>query len=210
MKIEPFENYAREYDQWFDKYPAVFQSEVEAIRSMIPLGETRGIEVGLGTGRFARELGIKEGIEPAAAMREIAQDRGIEVMDAFAENLPYKDMYFDFVLMISNICYFKNIEAAFREGHRVLKKNGVLIVGMIDKESAIGKEYEDNRARSTFYKQANFYNVEKVKTLFTQFGFRKLEIIQTLFHDLQSITRIELAEPGYGRGSFVVLKGYKK
>ena len=35
-KIEPFDKYVLEYDQWFERHPAVFKSEVEALREMMP------------------------------------------------------------------------------------------------------------------------------------------------------------------------------
>lgn len=90
-----FDRNAEAYDEWFDRHPYAFQSEVEALRECLPEGDSHGIEIGLGTGRFARELGIKEGIEPSFAMRRIAVNRGIEVMDAVAERLPYKALHFD-------------------------------------------------------------------------------------------------------------------
>src|SRR5687767_5053332 len=100
IKALPINEHVAEYEEWFEKYPFVFQSEVEAIRDLLPTGNNiSGIEVALGTGRFSKELGIKEGIEPAPNMRALALKRGIEVLPADAENLPYKDMRFDFVLM---------------------------------------------------------------------------------------------------------------
>ena len=103
LKIAPFENYAEDYDSWFQKYPYVFESEVAALRDALPLGDSRGLEIGLGTGRFSQALGLKEGVEPSLAMRKMALSRGIDVMDAVAENLPFKDLRFDFVLMVRTV-----------------------------------------------------------------------------------------------------------
>ena len=89
IRTLPFDEHVAEYEEWFGKYPFVFQSEVEAIRDLLPEGDSiTGIEVALGTGRFAKELGIKEGIEPSPAMRALALKRGIEVLSAEAEHLP--------------------------------------------------------------------------------------------------------------------------
>lgn len=210
LKTKPFETHALEYDQWFNKYPYVFESEVAALRAALPYGDIYGIEVGLGTGRFSNALGIKEGVEPAAAMREIAMARGIDVFDATAEHLPYKDLRFDFVLMTSCINYFNKLDPAFREANRVLKKNGTLIVGVIDKNSTIGKSYEIKRPESIFYKQAIFYPVEKVAQEIHKAGFNKMEYTQTLFEGLENIKKFEPARPGYGDGSFVVINAIKK
>src|SRR5581483_11525189 len=105
LKTAPFETNAEEYDAWFDKFPEVFASEVGILRAALPEGDIQGIEVGMGTGRFAEALSIKEGVEPAEEMRKIAYNRVIDVRDANAEQLPYKDLRFDFVLTTA-ISYF--------------------------------------------------------------------------------------------------------
>lgn len=210
LKISPFEKYADEYDAWYDKYSAVFISETEALRAMLPPGNSHGIEVGLGTGRFSVALGIKEGVEPAAAMRAIAQERGIEVMNAKAENLPYKDMHFDFVLMASCVTYLADIKKAFNEANRVLKKDGSIIVGVIDKNGKIGQLYESRRNSGKFNKYAVFYTIEKITDELKDAGFGKMEFLQTLFKNLDEIKDPEFAKSGYGEGSYVVIKAVKR
>lgn len=207
--IEIFEKNAEDYDSWYEKYPLVFKSEVEAIKEMLPSGNIRGIEVGLGTGRFCKAMGIKEGIEPSFSMRRIAYKRGIEVIDAVAEKLPYKDLQFDFVLMVNCISYFHQLQPAFKESHRVLKKGGFFIVSFIEKNSIIGKSYEARRQISTFYKQATFYTVEKVTQELKNAGFRAFEYNQTLFQNLDEIKIFEPAEKGFDKGSFITIKAIK-
>ena len=70
VQVEKFNKYVDEYEQWYEVYPEVYQSEIIAIEEQLrKLPENiRGIEVGLGTGRFAQPLGIKEGIEPSEEM----------------------------------------------------------------------------------------------------------------------------------------------
>jgi len=207
----PFDEHVAEYESWFDSYPYVFQSEVEALREMLPEGdELTGIEVGLGTGRFSKALSIKEGVEPSVPMRELAIKRGIEIMDGLAEELPYGDLRFDFVLMAFCISYFDELQMPFKEAFRVLKHDGRLVIGFLDKNSLIGKEYEERKTDSIFYKHANFYSLEKVQHELREAGFRHFEIIQTLFHPLEEITELEHAKPGHGEGSFIVIGAFKK
>ena len=73
-KTEPFEKYTDQYENWFEKNRYVYQSEINAIREILPDFES-GIEIGIGSGRFAEPLGIKLGIEPTYEMRKIAQSR---------------------------------------------------------------------------------------------------------------------------------------
>jgi hypothetical protein len=55
--IEIFEKHAQEYDEWFDKNKPVYESEILALKDLIPR-EGTGLEIGVGTGRFATLLGI--------------------------------------------------------------------------------------------------------------------------------------------------------
>lgn len=206
-----FDDHVAEYEAWFDEYPWVFKSEVEALREMLPEGEAlKGIEVGVGTGRFSQALGIKEGVDPSAAMRSLAVDRGIEIMDGVAEALPYADHRFDFVLMNFCISYFDDLQAAFREAYRVLKGDGVLIVGFLDKDSILGRQYQEHKAESTFYRHANFYSVEKVVSELNRAGFRHTTTRQTLFGTLEDINDFQPSKPGHGEGSYVVVRATKK
>jgi ubiquinone/menaquinone biosynthesis C-methylase UbiE len=206
-----FDDHVEEYEEWFDHYPSVFQSEVEALREVIPQGDKlTGIEVGLGTGRFSQALGIKEGIEPSVKMRERAIDRGIEIIDGTADHLPYGDYRFDFVLMNFMICYLDDLHASFKEAHRVLKKDGIFVVGFIDGDSIIGQQYEKNKDESTFYKTARFYNVSKVLSELGKAGFKHAIIRQTLFNNLDEIRTVQPSKSGYGDGSFVVVGAMKQ
>ena len=211
IKINPFDSHVREYEAWYEEYREVYESEIYAIREQLAkLPENiRGIEVGVGTGRFSKPLGIKEGIEPSEAMAEKARKRGIEIMPGMAEQLPYADLQFDFVLFVT-ICHFRSLKAAVDEAYRVLKPKGALIIGFLDKEQLIARDYILRRERSAFYANANFYSVNQVASLVSKTGFKELEYNQTLFGSLDDIKEVQLPKPGFGEGSFVVLKATKK
>jgi SAM-dependent methyltransferase len=207
----PFNSHVEEYEAWFERYPFVFQSEVLAIRELIPNGENlRGLEVGTGTGRFADALGIAEAIEPADNMRMKAIERGINVRDAEAEHLPFADKSFDYVVMAFCISYFKSIQFAFEEAYRVLKPGGPLIVGFLDKDSLVGKEYEARKQFSVFYKDATFYSPERIINELKHAGFTSLLFKQTLFRPIEEIKEPEIPKPGFGEGSFVIIKAQMK
>ena len=210
-QINIFNENVAAYETWYEKYPEVYRSEVAALKEQfLKLPENiKGIEVGIGTGRFAQELGIKEGVEPANEMAAIALKRGIEVVNGTAENLPIRDMYFDFVLFVT-ICHLNNVKSAFKEANRILKPKGSIIIGFIDKDQKIGKAYEENRMRSTFFRYANFYSAVQVTKLLKESGFKDFEYNQTLFGGLDEIKEVQLPKQGFGQGSFVVVKAVKK
>jgi SAM-dependent methyltransferase len=210
IQSDIFNSHVEEYEAWYEKHNAAYLSEVAAIKQQFQkLPENlRGIEVGLGTGRFAEPLGIKEGIEPAMEMAKIAMNRNIEIMRGVAEHLPYAALQFDFVLFVT-ICHLDNAREAFAEAHRVLKNGGSIIVGFLDKDQSVAKQYEDKRGRSTFFKQAIFYGVDRVEELLKVAGFRNFEYNQTLFGKLKQIKEVQAPKQGYGEGSFVVVKADK-
>src|SRR4030042_729611 len=116
-----FDKYALEYDRWFDENKEVYHSELLALKEVIPANK-KGLEVGVGTGRFAEPLGVEFGVEPSDAMALIALKRKIKVTKGFAEKIPFKDNSFDFVLFVTTICFLDDISKAFKEANRVLKE----------------------------------------------------------------------------------------
>ena len=82
--------------------------------------------------------------------------------------------------MVFCISYFENLHEAFKEAYRVLKDEGVLIVGFIDKNSTIGEFYESRKPESVFYKHANFYSVDRVTEELKKVGFKGLTYSQGL------------------------------
>ncbi|MBA4746569.1 MAG: methyltransferase domain-containing protein [Muricauda sp.] len=207
---EVFDEHVSQYEQWYEDHPEVYQSEILALQEQfLELPQNiRGIEVGLGTGRFSEPLGIKEGIEPSVEMAKKAFDRGVEVMKGKAEHLPYAAMQFDFVLFVT-ICYFKNLKKALSEAYRVLKSDGAMIIGFLDRDQSVAKAYMNKRDRSNFYKTATFHSVDQVEQLLKNVGFRNLVYNQTLFGDLEDIEEVQIPKNGYGTGSFVTVKAVK-
>lgn len=200
-----FDIYAQAYDAWFEKHPGIFQSELLALKKMIPADKT-GIEIGTGTGRFAQQLKINTGTEPSSSMARLAIARGIVVINARAESLPLFDHSFDFAVMITTDCFLENISASFTEIYRIIKRNGNFIAGMINKESWLGKKYESIKPTSPWYKHAHFHSVPEICDLLYQAGFSGFDFSQTLTIDTEEI---QLPQPGYDTGGFVVIKATK-
>ena len=207
-KIEAFEKHTSEYEAWFENYRFVYESEVRAIKEQLPK-KGEGVEVGVGSGRFAVPLGIRLGVDPSGKMRELARNRGVVAIDGVAERLPFDDCRFHFVLMVTTICFFYDIKAAFNEAFRVLKPGGNLIIGFIDKDSPVGMLYKQHKSESVFYKVATFYSVDEVTSNLKETGFKSLKFTQTIFYRLSEIKNLEPIKNGYGEGSFVVANAFK-
>jgi ubiquinone/menaquinone biosynthesis C-methylase UbiE len=207
-KIKVFDENLKEYEEWFIDNKFVYQSELRAIEKALPKNKT-GIEIGIGSGLFAEPLGIEEGVEPSSKMRQKARERDLKVIDAVAENLPYPDGSKDFALMVTTICFVDDIYKSFQEANRVLKQNGHLIIGFVDKNSPVGKFYIKHRNESLFYQDAIFFGTEEVYKLLKKTGFEIEETYQTVFGKLAEIKQIQETLESYGKGSFVVIKAKK-
>jgi ubiquinone/menaquinone biosynthesis C-methylase UbiE len=207
-KVEPFEKYASQYEEWFEKNKFAYESELRAIKEQLPESKN-GIEIGVGSGRFAGPLGIRLGLDPSKEMRKIAQKKGIEVIDGVAEAIPFGDSEFDFVLMVTTLCFLDDIESALKEIHRVLKSGGSFILGFINANSPMGRLYQQKKNDNVFYRGATFYSVEEVVACLKKAGFKDFDFKQTLFRTLTDIRDIETVKEGYGEGSFVVVKATK-
>jgi ubiquinone/menaquinone biosynthesis C-methylase UbiE len=209
FETDPYQNNAKQYDEWFEKNQWVYAAELRAIRSFVPTTQF-GIEVGVGTGRFAASLGIKIGVEPSRSMGELAQKRGIMVVGGVAEKLPFKDSVIEFVLMVTTICFVNDIYKTFKESFRVLSESGTIIIGMLDCNSPLGQRYLKQKHDTLFYKQATFYSVDEILNIMRQTGFYDFDFRQTIFQDISEITENEIVKAGYGEGLFVVIRGKRK
>jgi len=206
-RIESFEKYSKEYDEWFIKNQDIYLAELNAIKRLVPSGKF-GVEIGVGSGRFALPLKIKVGVEPSKKMAEILRKRGIQVYKAVAEQLPFNDKTFDFILMVTTICFVDDLVKSFKEAYRVLKTDGFIIVGFVDKESELGKQYQLKKEESKFYRNATFYSVKETIALLRENDFTDVVIKQTVFPNQTG--RIDSVEDGYGKGSFVIIKAIKQ
>lgn len=204
--ISAFDKSTLEYDNWFEEHSNLYQSEILALKEAIPVHK-KGVEIGSGTGRFSLPFKINIGVEPSSNMSELAMQKGMTIINAIAEKLPFHNHSFEFALMVTTVCFLSDIPKAFSEIHRILKPHGEIILAIIDKNSELGIKYEKEKSENKFYKDAHFHSTQEITEL----------LIQTNFHDLsywQTITKsnaneIEQPTQGFGKGSFVVIKAIK-
>ena len=201
-----FDRYYKKYDAWYDRNRFAYLSELEAVKKALPR-RGKGLEIGIGTGRFAHALGISTGIDPSKNMIQIAERRGIDVRLGSGERIPFKNAAFDYAAIIITICFVKDPGRVLKEARRVLKKNGRIIMGIIDKDSFLGEFYQQKK--SIFYKEANFFNVREITDLLKNTGFSEFSYYQTLYKLPAEIKSLQRPRKGFGQGGFVVISGEK-
>jgi len=208
-KTEPFEEHTAKYEHWFERNRFAYESELLAVRSLLP-ENGRGVEIGVGSGRFAAQLGVQYGVEPSEKMREIALRRGIGAVAGIAEKLPYEDSSYHYALMVTTICFLDDVGKALKETWRVIIPGGCILIGFVDRESELGRFYLEHRKENVFYREAVFFSVDEIVDHLRNAGFCDFSFVQTIFKNLDELKSIEPVKEGYGEGSFVVVKGVKK
>lgn len=210
--MEPFYEYWADYDRWFDKHRELYLSELAALE-LASRGVPRPwLEVGVGNGRFAEPLGVDVGVDPAEPMLRTAASRGLEVVGAVGEGLPFRDGSFGGVFLIVTLCFLENPLLALSEAFRVLKSGGRLVLGFIPLDSPWGQLYSELAKRGhRFYSYARLYRVEEVEELVRATGFKPELYVSTLRRSRPGAAEV-LEEPSLGvweGAGFVVLRALK-
>jgi len=106
--------------------------------------------------------------------------------------------------MVPPICFLSDTPKAFSEVHRILIPKGVILLGVIDKNTVLRKKYEMEKSENKFYRDAHFYSPQEIAELIKQAGFHHFSYLQTLTKS--KVIEIEQPQQGFGKGSFVVMK----
>ncbi|OPL18772.1 MAG: methyltransferase type 11 [Candidatus Aegiribacteria sp. MLS_C] len=193
------------YEAWFEEHRSLYLAELAAIRRLMPSTPVRGLEVGVGSGRFAGPLGIGIGVEPCGEMALLARQRGVTVLIGTAEDLPFPGACFDVILMVTTICFVDDIRRTFEEAFRVLAPQGCVIVGFVDPDSDLGRKYMAERNSSVFYREATFFSPMEVDGCLKETGFTDPAFVQTLVPEEPEGSVLR----GFGRGGFVAVRGIR-
>ncbi|MFD1586288.1 class I SAM-dependent methyltransferase [Halorientalis brevis] len=204
--IDPFERHTDRYDRWFESHRAAFESELAAVRSLLPGDESvSAVEIGVGSGQFAAPLDVDLGVDPSPAMLARARDRGIVPVRGVAEALPLRADSVAVALLVTTVCFVDDLDAALAEARRVLRPDGRLVIGFVDRDSRLGEQYQEKQSSNPFYRDATFLGVGELRDALLAAGFGDLTFAQTLFTDPTELDGTDRVESGWGNGSFVVV-----
>lgn len=201
-----FDVEVKEYEEWFRINDQLLNSELEAIRPLLP-ASGKGIEIGVGTGIFASQLGIGFGVEPSEKMATEAIKKGIQVMIGTAEELPVEDESYQFALMVTVDCFLHDVPKAFSEVRRILIDQGIFIIAFLNRATPLGELYHKNKHLNESYKNANFHTDQEISQWLENTGFEILERKQTIYSLANTPQQVK---DGFGEGVFAVIKARKK
>lgn len=232
MKV--YDQYAQEYDAWFLKSENVLYSEVRLVAKCLR-NSGKMLSVGCGSGLFEMilkndfDIEIKNGIEPASSMAEIARKRGMEVTVGAAEDDIFEQEQYDTVYFNGCPSYIDDLQKALDNAYKALKKGGKVAVFDVPKESAYAILYNLAKTLHTwdhpmlegikppaqypieFVEAAKWRTTDELVIFMKKSGFDGFEFYQTLTtHPLFSDDHIEEPSKGYDKGSYVAICAYKK
>lgn len=208
MLEDPFAGRAEKYDLWYEtKGRAAFATELRALRAVLVGLPHPWLEVGVGTGRFAQELGIPFGVDPSLGLLTLARGRGVAVGNGRGEALPFQSGVFGAALLLTTWAFLPNPAAVLAEIKRVLRRGGSLVNAYLDREGAWGRSYvEKGRAGHPLFRRVCFATIEEVRTETERAGFSVTGVVSSLFRAPGDPALPEEPAAGYVRGaSFVVV-----
>jgi SAM-dependent methyltransferase len=209
----PFDKLAREYDDWFDKEgKLIFADEVWAFEYLLPYLPEPWLEIGVGSGRFAKALGIETGIDPSTKLVELARKRGINAFLGRGEQELFEEASFGTVFLIVTLCFLDSPLDVLQEANRILRTDGKVVLGLVLKESSWGHFYQMKKAQGhRFYGHAKFYTFQEVVKLLNQAGFTVERVASTLFQRPGEVRHTEEPKLGYypDAGFSIMMAGKK-
>jgi len=195
----PFDDLATEYDAWFDgEGSLIFSIEMRAFKTLSPALPKPWLEIGAGSGRFARALGIETGIEPSIELVKMARRRGIKTVQGRGEQKLFDKGSFGTVFLIVTVCFLDSPLNVLKEANRILTPGGKIVLGLVLSESPWGRFYQQKKDEGhRFYKFANFYSHDEAVGLLEQAGFVTEKTISTLFQMPDEVKNVEEPRVGY-------------
>jgi SAM-dependent methyltransferase len=209
---DPFNELAAEYDAWFDgEGKLIFDIEVRAFQQILPFLPRPWIEIGVGSGRFARALGIDTGIEPSINLVKMARQRGITTFQGRGEQKTFEESSIGTVFLITTLCFLDSPLEVLKEAYRILKPEGKIVLGVVLIDNPWGQLYQQKKMEGHhFYKHATFYKCNEVSRLTIQAGFMGERIISALFQKPGEVKHLEEPLDGlYLDAGFVIVVAEK-
>jgi len=180
--VEVFKARALDYDAWYLKHPSLYESELLAAARLDCRG---GVEVGVGTGRFAAPLGLRAGVDPVREMLRLAP-RELDLVEGVGEMLPLRSRAFPCALLVVTLCFVQDPAAVLREAMRVAER---VVTCIVPRDSPWGRRYREAAARGhPFYAKARFYTVREVVEMA---GVAPSRVVATLSYGPEAAEAVE-------------------
>ncbi|MFB6489921.1 MAG: class I SAM-dependent methyltransferase [Thermoproteus sp. AZ2] len=169
-----FDEFAHRYDSWYKRHEGLYASELAAASL---LGCRGGVEIGVGTGKFAEPLGLRAGLDPSLGMLRLAP-KSLDLVLAVGEAAPFRDKAFPCALIVVTLCFADRPEELIREAARVAER---VVACIVPRDSPWGVKYRrEGEAGHVFYSRAKFLSAAEVVEMGRRAGLRLARISASL------------------------------
>lgn len=170
------------YDAWFDDPLGALLDRLEqrlVLRLARPRPDERALDVGTGTGHYARLLADRglavTGLDSSAAMLAVARAHvgsgDIAWQQGQAEALPFADGSFDLVLSVTALEFMADPQCALEEMMRVAAPGGRLVVATLNAAGPWGRLYaEQARAGLPPFRAARLWTAPRLAAALGRYG----------------------------------------
>jgi ubiquinone/menaquinone biosynthesis C-methylase UbiE len=151
------------------------------------------LDLGCGTGRHTiilKKRGARVwGLDLSPKMLEIAKTeiKGVDFKVGTVYNLPYRSNFFDIVVSGLVVEYFNDVDKAFKEIHRVLKKDGIFVFSITHPLLEISRHIKGRP--HTFRKFGNYFKEGRTYAHWPTFMANILYYHRTLQSWIRTIIR---------------------
>jgi ubiquinone/menaquinone biosynthesis C-methylase UbiE len=193
----PFDAAAATYDDWFKTPLGAFADQVERqaiFKLLAPQAGELILDVGCGTGRYARELARRGaraiGVDPSRGMLAVARaarasGRGPQTaaqpdqsyIRAAGEALPFRSAAFDGVVTVTTLEFATDPNALLSEAVRVSRAGGRVVVGVLSRRGSWAARRR--RSRSPLWANARFFTEDDLRAMLERYG--SVQIRRALF-----------------------------
>lgn len=186
--VDTFNNFVEHYEKWYEEPLGryVVQTETLALLHLLPK-KGLGIEVGCGTGVFAKEIMKRTDVEnvicldPAFCMLRRAQKKGLDCVNAIITPSPIRENSIDFAFMITVLEFLVDPLRDLLSIRNLLKEERPFVLMFINKESIWGRLYQELATKGEpILSLAKFYSLEDVLSLLKNAGYMVTELIGIL------------------------------
>jgi len=187
---------AEKFARYMKKYPDLYQNLADIVKKYATNAKPVIIDLGVGPGLLSQELhtqipnAIIIGVDPNKKMLTLAQQNAcfdtFEARLGSSENIPVEDGSADIVVSRFSLTYWKDPKKSFSEMFRVLKKDGCVILEVINKDFPIWRLFlikvhmlfnkagaDVTKYHVDVYKDA--YTIEQVERFFLDASFSVVE-----------------------------------
>ncbi|HIE16229.1 MAG TPA: SAM-dependent methyltransferase [Bacteroidales bacterium] len=167
---------AADYDKWYQtplgKQIDIWEKKLVALH-LKQIKSKQILEIGAGTGHwtlFLSQKGFKiTGIDIAKKMLAQAEKKNIantSFISASVESLPFEDNSIENIVAITVLEFVEKQEIAFSEIFRVLKPNGIFVIGALNNMASLQKK----RQNDIVFKNARFFSRKTLFEILSKFG----------------------------------------